>query len=187
MCAQMGLSPGCLLACPAEQHELPRSSEVERPESVTNLRHRAWHLVSNLIFSFFPHSHHFFSDSRSQAGVERKASRCRETALFRRTCRPLSGLVFCRTCLVLRVEFLLKTDSGYPRDAEVTLFTPANPEHFLRFNTHWSAPPVSTLARSGFFPDLFPLFQVGLPLPAWPNHRACVRPFLSLAFNSVAG
>jgi len=27
----------------------------------------------------------------------------------------------------LRVEFLLKTDSGYPRDAEVTLFTLANP------------------------------------------------------------
>jgi len=27
--------------------------------------------------------------------------------------------------LCLRVEFLLKTDSGYPRDAEVTLFTVA--------------------------------------------------------------
>ena len=51
-------------------------------------------------------------------------------------------------CMV-RVEFLLKTDSGYPRDAEVTLFTLANPEHFLRFNTHWSALPVSALARSG--------------------------------------
>ena len=49
----------------------------------------------------------------------------------------------------LRVDFLLKTDSGYPRDAEVTLFTLANPEHSLRFNTHWSAPPVSALARSG--------------------------------------
>ena len=48
----------------------------------------------------------------------------------------------------LRVEFLLKTDSEYPRDAEVTLFTLANPEHSLRFNTHWSAPPVSALARS---------------------------------------
>ena len=35
--------------------------------------------------------------------------------------------------LSLRVEFLLKTDSGYPRDAEVTLFTLANPEHSLRF------------------------------------------------------
>jgi len=50
---------------------------------------------------------------------------------------------------ILRVEFLLKTDSGYPRDAEVTLFTLANPEHSLRFNTHWSAPPVYALARSG--------------------------------------
>jgi len=49
----------------------------------------------------------------------------------------------------LRVEFLLKTDSGYPRDAEVTLCTLANPEHSLRFNTHRSAPPVSALARSG--------------------------------------
>jgi len=49
----------------------------------------------------------------------------------------------------LRVEFLLKTDSGYPRDAEVTEFTLANPEHSLRFNTHWSAPPVSAIARSG--------------------------------------
>ena len=55
----------------------------------------------------------------------------------------------CRTGL--RVEFLLKTDSGYPRDAEVTLFTLANPEHSLRFNTHWSAPPVSALARKIYF------------------------------------
>ena len=49
----------------------------------------------------------------------------------------------------LRVEFLLKTDCEYPRDAEVTLFTLANPESSLHFNTHWSAPPVSALARSG--------------------------------------
>mmetsp|Transcript_98285 Transcript_98285/g.158481 ORF Transcript_98285/g.158481 Transcript_98285/m.158481 type:complete len:217 (+) Transcript_98285:1512-2162(+) len=52
------------------------------------------------------------------------------------------------THVFLRVDFLLKTDSGYPRDAEVTLFTLANPEHSLRFDTHWSAPPVSALARS---------------------------------------
>ena len=32
-----------------------------------------------------------------------------------------------------RVEFLLKTDGGYPRDAEVTLFTLANPENYLHF------------------------------------------------------
>ena len=48
----------------------------------------------------------------------------------------------------LRVEFFLKTDSGYS-SAEVTLFTLANSEHSLRFITHWSAPPVSALARSG--------------------------------------
>jgi len=43
----------------------------------------------------------------------------------------------------------LKTDSGYPRDVEVTLFTLANPEHILRFNTHWSASLVSAFASSG--------------------------------------
>jgi len=32
-----------------------------------------------------------------------------------------------RITLGLRVEFLLKTESGYLRDAEVTLFTLANP------------------------------------------------------------
>ena len=49
---------------------------------------------------------------------------------------------------LLKVEFLFKTDR-YPRDAEVTLFTLANPGSSLRFNTHWSAAPVSALARSG--------------------------------------
>jgi len=48
----------------------------------------------------------------------------------------------------LRVEFLLKTDSGYPKDTGVTLFTPATPGNPLRYNTHWSAPPVSDLAHS---------------------------------------
>jgi len=37
---------------------------------------------------------------------------------------------------LLRVEFVLKTDSGYPRDAEVTLFTLATPWSSLRFNNH---------------------------------------------------
>jgi len=31
-------------------------------------------------------------------------------------------------CVASRIEFLLKTDCGYPRDAEVTLFTLANPD-----------------------------------------------------------
>jgi hypothetical protein len=57
-----------------------------------------------------------------------------------------------RECL--RVKFLLKNDSsGYPRDAEVTLFTLANPESSHRFNTvtHWSA----------FFPrNYFDIFLV---------------------------
>jgi len=44
----------------------------------------------------------------------------------------------------------LKTDGGYPRDAGVFIsFTMANPGSSLRFNTHWSAPPVAALARSG--------------------------------------
>jgi len=62
---------------------------------------------------------------------------------------PGHALVLRLSCL--RVELLLKTDSGYPRDAEVTLFTLATPGSSLRFNlnTHWSAPPVSALARSG--------------------------------------
>jgi len=48
----------------------------------------------------------------------------------------------------LRVEFLLKTDSGYPKDKGVTLFTVATPGNPLRYNTHWSAPPVSARAHS---------------------------------------
>jgi len=36
----------------------------------------------------------------------------------------------------LRVEFLLKTDSGYPKDMGVTLLTLATPGNPLRFNTH---------------------------------------------------
>jgi len=40
----------------------------------------------------------------------------------------------------LRVEFLLKTDSGYPKDAGGFFqFTMANPGTSLRFNTNWSA------------------------------------------------
>ena len=39
----------------------------------------------------------------------------------------------------LRVEFLLKTDSGYPKDTGVTLFTLATIGNPLRYNTHQSA------------------------------------------------
>ena len=48
----------------------------------------------------------------------------------------------------VRVEFLLKTDSGYPKDTGVTLFTLATPGNPLRYNTHRSAPPVSALTHS---------------------------------------
>jgi len=70
-------------------------------------------------------------------------------------CYFLSCVLFCQERCVcvfwqpLRVEFLLKTESGYLRDAEVIWFTLASLQHSLRFNTHWSAPPVSALARFG--------------------------------------
>ena len=56
-----------------------------------------------------------------------------------------SFLIF---CFLLRVEFLLKTDSGCPKDTRVNLFTLATPGNPLRYYTHRSPPPVSTLAHS---------------------------------------
>ena len=66
------------------------------------------------------------------------------TQLARQVHQECTQFVF----VCLRVDFLMKTDSGYPKDAEVTLFTLATPGSSLRFNTHWSAPPVSALARA---------------------------------------
>ena len=49
----------------------------------------------------------------------------------------------------MRVELLLKIDdSGYPKDTGVGLFTLVTPGNPLRYNTHRSALPVSTLAHS---------------------------------------
>jgi len=79
----------------------------------------------------------------------------RESVIFchsRRKASHSSGWLSVEYVLIdscLRVEFFLKTDGGQPRDAETTLFTLANPGSSLHFNTHWSAPPVSALARSG--------------------------------------
>ena len=58
--------------------------------------------------------------------------------------------MFLAVCLFvfLRVEFLLKTDSGHPKDKGVTLVTLATPRNPLRYNTHRPAPPVSALAHS---------------------------------------
>jgi len=42
----------------------------------------------------------------------------------------------------VRVDFLLITDSGYPKDTGVTLFTLAKPGNPLRYNTHRSDPTV---------------------------------------------
>jgi len=50
--------------------------------------------------------------------------------------------------LSLRVEFLLKTDNGHPKDTRVTVFTLATPGNPLRYNTPRSAPPVFALAPS---------------------------------------
>jgi len=46
------------------------------------------------------------------------------------------------------VEFLLKADSGYPKDTGADICTLATPGNSLRYNTHRSAPPVSALAHS---------------------------------------
>ena len=48
-----------------------------------------------------------------------------------------------------RAFIISENDSGYPRDAGDISFKMANPGSSLRFDTHWSAPPVSALARSG--------------------------------------
>ena len=53
-----------------------------------------------------------------------------------------------RLFVCLRIEFLLKTVSGYHKDTGVTLFTLATPGNPLHYNTHWSAPPVSSLTQS---------------------------------------
>ena len=48
-------------------------------------------------------------------------------------------------------EFLLKTDGGYVSQGcgRFFSFAMANPGSSIYFNTHWSAQPVSALARSG--------------------------------------
>ena len=46
-------------------------------------------------------------------------------------CGSVRVVLLWKTDSGLRVEFLLQTDSGYPRDAEVTLFTLANPGSFF--------------------------------------------------------
>jgi len=89
---------------------------------------------------------YLLSKHRAFLSIPAQEGRCFLTHRHRDCCR--SGFI-CFNSSPSKVEFLLKTDSGYPRDAEVTLFTLANPEHSLRFITHWSAPPVSALARSG--------------------------------------
>jgi len=58
------------------------------------------------------------------------------------------NLAATKSIFVVRVEFLLKNDGGYPKDTGVTLFTLATPGNPLRYNTHRSAPPVSALAHS---------------------------------------
>jgi len=52
-------------------------------------------------------------------------------------------LMFC-----LRVEFLLKTVSGYPKDTGDTLITLGTSGNPLRYNTYRSVPSVSNLAHS---------------------------------------
>ena len=71
--------------------------------------------------------------------------------------------------MLLRVEFLLKTDGGYPRDAGVFLsFMMANPGSSLRLNTHWSAPPVFVFSPVEVKNDFFS--QIG-----WLCRHFCTR------------
>jgi len=60
----------------------------------------------------------------------------------------LTGITLFFCFILMRVDFLFKTDSGHPKDMRVTLFTLATPGNPLRYNTHRSAPPVSALAHS---------------------------------------
>jgi len=90
-----------------------------------------------------------YLQSRALFVRERALYFCTRAVYFRQTTSYLSKRDLYLHEEPLRVEFLLKTDGGYPRDVEVSVFTLANVGSSLRFNTHWSTPPVSALARSG--------------------------------------
>jgi len=51
--------------------------------------------------------------------------------------------------VTVRVEFLLKIHSGFPKDTGVTLLTLATPGNPFRYSTHQSAPPVPALPIPG--------------------------------------
>ena len=83
---------------------------------------------------------------------ETRAMRCRKYSIFQESNSVsicgCSSVSYTGKQVGLRVEVLLKTDSGYPkRCGRFFSFTMANPGSSLRFNTHWSASPVSALAR----------------------------------------
>jgi len=46
-------------------------------------------------------------------------------------------------------KIIVATDGEFPRHAGIISFTMATPGNSLRFDTHWSAQPVSAFARSG--------------------------------------
>jgi len=52
-------------------------------------------------------------------------------------------------CISLKVEFSLKTDSGYPKNAGDNQFTLANPGKPLRYNIPWSAHQSAPLPIAG--------------------------------------
>jgi len=78
--------------------------------------------------------------------VEANQTRESTSALSRQVERVITANLCFFVCL--RVEFLLKTDSGYPKDTGVTLFTLATPGNPLHYNAYQSAPPVSALIHS---------------------------------------
>jgi len=88
------------------------------------------------------------------------AQHSRSLTTLRTLCRfPsffLSFLPFLSFVRSLRVEFLLKTDGGYPKDTGITLITLATPGNLLRYNTHRSALRVEFLLKtdSGYSRDV---------------------------------
>ena len=96
-----------------------------------------------------------------------------------------------RLFVCLRIEFLLKTVSGYHKDTGVTLFTLATPGNPLHYNTHRSAPPVSALANSNTVvfggmrgSDMYS--NVHEPCPAERKHRVFLLNYIHREFDSLS-
>jgi len=72
----------------------------------------------------------------------------REYVHVHKSPRPIPACSDGAVDLSLREECLLKTDSGYPKDAGIPEYTMATPGNLLRYNTPRLDLPVSALAHS---------------------------------------